>query len=225
MNTKMILATGLLGAGALYASLNAFGADPQGDRRAVPTPDTSASAVDVLDVLFAQPFTLDPENAYAHEWQAEQPQVSAGYLVALEVNRDFVEPTQGPAPVLYAGNQIPERINYGHESGVLLVVIPSELDAQGRPVLDLASTPIWFGAPGIPDQTTQDDIDAALERALARGVTPLGEATLEAAFSKADGPLAVSDRTELHMAAAHLILEYAPQEREFAEGMLAPLIR
>jgi hypothetical protein len=211
----VLLATALvLGAGALGAWVAQRGGD---DLPALPERPAG-----VLGLVRAQPFVLD--EPYTHTWRAEQPLVRAGYLLVLDVDPQLAYPRQTETSVLYVGAQTAERVNHGHLSGRLVVLVPSEVDAEGLPLLDLARTPIWFGAPALPEQVGEAEVRAELARALAAGLPPPSTAEVERALATGGGLFAARDRVALERHAARLILELVPQERELAEGLLVPLL-
>ena len=177
----------------------------------------------VRDLLYAVPFVLD--EPYTHFWRTEQPMMSAGYLVVLAVDPEYVVARQTAEPVLYAGDQTVERINHGEESGRVIAIVPSERDEHGTLTLDLAATPFFFGAPDLPER-----VDAAMiagQRAFAEqhGARAFDRATIEAALARGGAPLHIADRTLLDERAALLILEHSPAEFDLAQGLLAPRVK
>jgi hypothetical protein len=116
----------------------------------------------VNDILYVQPFTL--AKGYVNSWSKERALVSSGVLVVLEVDPVLVEPRDAAEPILYAGNTPVQRLNHGDRSGRVIGIVPG--------VADLADSPIWFGAPGLPERVTAETTRA--ERALAEksGIRP-----------------------------------------------------
>ena len=121
-----------------------------------------------IEILAAQPFVLD--EPFVHEWRVEKPLVSAGYLLALKVDPDLARPRQTYEAVLYVGEQTAERCNAPEEGGVLIVVVPAPLDAQGRVALDVGRTPIWFGSLELPERVGAARIAQELAIARAAGI-------------------------------------------------------
>ncbi|MEO1087127.1 MAG: hypothetical protein AAFY88_23065, partial [Acidobacteriota bacterium] len=80
----------------------------------------------VLDVVHVQPFEL--ERSFDFAWRREQPKVRSGLLVVLRVDRGLVTPRNALEPVLYAGDQTVQRLNQGHESGIVVGIIPGQPD-------------------------------------------------------------------------------------------------
>ena len=114
--------------------------------------DTLATSI---ELLYARPFLLDAPAVHAS--RAGQPTYAAGVLLVIEVgDRSLIHPRQVAMPILYVGDQTAERLNTGHESGRLVVIVPSVPDGDGGVALDLTTTPIFFGTPGLPEQ-----VDAA----------------------------------------------------------------
>jgi hypothetical protein len=184
---------------------------------------TSASAADerspVRDILFAQAFRLD--KPYAHTWQKEQPSVSAGYLLVLAVDPEFVRPQQVAEPVLYVGNQTAERINAGDVSGRLVVLVPSSVNAQGEIALDLQAAPIWFGAPELPERIDAAQVSAELDAALRKGAKPFPDQKVGAALRRGGKALRLPNREALEQRVARLLQEYSPNERDLIRGLAA----
>jgi hypothetical protein len=167
-------------------------------------------------IVSAQPFLL--ERGWRHTWRAEQPLFDAGWIVVLEVDPALVVPRQVAEPVLYAGGETVERVNFGHGSGRVVAIIPSARDAQGGVAVDLSVTPLWFGAAELPERVDGVRVAEEMARAVAKGVRPLvapvvvGEA------------LRLRSRDELDERAAVMVLENAPDEGDLGLGMLAPRV-
>lgn len=184
--------------------------------RPAPTPSEPAPAGPgaVRGLLYAEPFRL--AQGYVHAWRAERPQVEQGWLVVLEVDREVVARRQLAEPVLYVGSQTAERVNNGDVAGRLVAIVPGELDPTREPA--------WFGAPALPEQV--DAAALAVERAAARaaGVPALAAAPATRSDALGRPTVELADRTALERYAAELVLVWAPEEREHAEGLLAPLV-
>ena len=120
-------------------------------------PDVPA-AVD--DVIYARSFAL--ENGYEFNWSNERPLVTTGTILVLKVNPDLVVPRQTAEPVLYVGNQTAQRVNFGNESGHVIAIVPGEVD--------LATSPIWFGTPELPEQVDAATVKAERAQADAAGI-------------------------------------------------------
>lgn len=194
-----------------------------GARRPAPQSEPGPTPRGVRGLVFAQPFAM--QQSFAHVWRAESPQVVGGWLVVLEVDPELVVPRQMAEPVLYVGDQTAERVNHGDASGRLIAIVPCRLDANGAPELDLAQSPIWFGSPDLPERVDARNVRAERARAQAAGIAPSSAQAVASARSAA-GPMRVfADRTELERYAAGLVLAWAPEEREYAESLLAPLVR
>lgn len=124
-----------------------------------------AGAIEILDAV---PFAVD--EPFVHEWRAEKPLASAGYLLALAVEPELARPRQTYEPVLYVGAQTAERCNAPAEGGVLIVIVPAPLDESGRVALDLEHAPIWFGSLELPERVDAARIARELEVAHAAGI-------------------------------------------------------
>jgi hypothetical protein len=177
---------------------------------------TSASAADsggpVRELVFAQAFKLD--KSYAHTWRKEQPQVSAGYVLVLAVDPEFVRPTQVAEPVLYVGDQTAERINAGDVSGRLVVIVPSGVDARGEVDLDLNNAPIWFGAPDLPERIDAAQLRVELNAALGKGVKPLAQEQVQGALRRGGKSLRLPNREALEHKIATVLQKYSPNETD-----------
>jgi hypothetical protein len=182
---------------------------------------TSASAAEnpgpVRGIVFAQPFKLD--KPYTHTWRKEQPQVSAGYVLVLTVDPDFVRPVQVAEPVLYVGNQTAERINAGDVSGRLVVLVPSTLNARGEVALDLNSALIWFGAPELPERVDADRVNSEARAASNNGIKPLARDQVQAALRRGGKTVRLPDREAMGKILAALLQEYSPNETDLIRGL------
>ncbi len=185
--------------------------------------EPGATPTSVRTVLYAQPFVL--AESYRHEWRRDEFSVEAGWILVLDVDPTLVSPHQTAEPVLYVGDQTAERINQGDQSGHVVAIVPSHLDAAaGMPSTDLTNALMWFGTPRLPE-----DVDASIlarERLLAvkAGIAPIATDALVKAEARG-GKLAVfKDRTELDRYAATLITVWSPDEYDIAQSMLAPLV-
>ena len=147
-----------------------------------------------------------------HWFRAESPSVRDGWLVVLRVDPSRVRPTDTAMPVLYAGTQTVEPINFGHADGVVVGLVPA--------VDDLAGTQLWFGEPDLPEQVDAAEIERQRERARSRGWLALDRAAVDAARGNGGEELVLASRLELEHVAALTILEHAPGDRDRAEGLL-----
>ena len=178
---------------------------------ATPQPPQSPPS-DRVEVVHAQRFEL--QAPYTHWWRKERPKVAAGWLLVLDVEPDMVRPTQNAQPVLYVGTQTAERINIGYQSGKLVVLVPGNAD--------LTETPIFFGAPALPEQIGVTEIEADVAAAALRGVVPPER---EQVFAVVQDTLRFADDHQLRLAAADLIERFAPDESDLVRGMRVPLVR
>ncbi|MDZ4771685.1 MAG: hypothetical protein SGI72_00985 [Planctomycetota bacterium] len=167
-------------------------------------------------IVVATPFTL--QKAWTHEWRAEKPTFDAGWLVVLEVDTGLVQPTQMEEPVLYAGTETVERINHGEQSGRVIAIVPSKRNRDGTLALDLASTPIWFGARELPERIDAVRVAAEVAKAEQLGVTPLRLPNIGAV-------LHLASRDDLDPLCGELVLQHSPQEQDTGMGLLAPRVK
>jgi hypothetical protein len=177
----------------------------------------------VRKLLLARPFTV--AEPYAHIWRREQPPVSAGWILVIEVDPSMTEPHQRAMPVLLVGDQTVECVNFGQPLGNVVALLPAAVDGSGIPQLDWAENPTWFGPPDLPESVDSSWIARARAGVRAEQRTTFAAAEIAEARERGGAVLAVADRVELERAAARLILEYSPRERELAESLLVPLIK
>lgn len=169
-----------------------------------------ATPAPVLDILEIQPFRL--EVGYTHGWLQSRPFVSDGLLVVLRVDPSYVIPRNTAEPVLFAGDRTVQRLNQGNGSGYVIGIIPGELD--------LASEPIWFGRPQLPERVTAEIIKE--ERALAdsAGIKPFSPEKITGVLRD---PIEVEDLAALLRGpAADLVLNFSPDEKHLAETWRLP---
>jgi hypothetical protein len=195
---------------------NATAAKPQ----AVPSVPSDAAAGEsrvpatpsaVIDIVEIQPFRL--KAGYRYDWLQNRPLVSAGLLVVLRVDPKYVLPRDTAEPVLYAGDRTVQRLNQGHRSGHLIGIIPGEGN--------LASAPVWFGRPQLPERVTPQIIKA--ERALAdkSGIRAFSPDKIKGTWRDA---IEVDDLAALLRGrAADLVLKYSPDEKDLAASWRLPV--
>jgi hypothetical protein len=200
----------LLLAGGVYAVRQARQSD-------VPPALPAVTPVGGVTLVAARPFTL--EVPYVHEYRAERPSVSAGAVLVLSVDPELVHPRQTAEPVLYVGDQTAERLNVGHESGHLVVIVPAPVDARGRVALDLTTTPIFFGAPALPEQVDAATVAKELAAARARGIAP---PTAQVVAAATQSQVRFHDDYDVHVWAADLIEAWSPMEVDLVSGLRAP---
>jgi len=177
-----------------------------------PIPTTPAA---VEDIVYARPFTL--EQGYRYIFSKERPWVTEGTLLVLKVNKDFVYPREIAMPVLYVGNQPAERLNRGHESGHMIVIVPGKVD--------LSRTPIWFGAPNFPHEVDAATANAQRELAENAGIKPFSQERVNAALAEGGKRIRAADqRTLLRDVVSELILRYSPQEKQLASDYRVPVV-
>jgi len=196
------------------------------DSTAAVAPAAQAPALrqgSVRKILFARPFTV--AEPYAHVWRREQPSVSAGWLLVIEVDPSMTEPHQRAMPVLLVGDQTVECVNFGQPLGNVVAILPAAVDESGVPEHDWAENPTWFGPPDLPERVDASWIARAREGVRAEERITFTSAEIASARERGGAVLHVADRVGLERAAAGLILEYSPRERALAESLLVPLIK
>lgn len=116
---------------------------------------------------------------------------------------------------MYVGEQTAERVNIGYSSGHVIAIVP------GSP--DIAKTPIWFGAPELPERI---DINTARKAsALTVGIKPFSLDKVKAALTKGGERLTVADRDALRPHFSTLLQQYSPDERELIEMFNVPVTK
>lgn len=216
---KQLLACGFLGVACVAIALQARVRGGAVARAALP----AAEDAEVRGLVLAAPFVLDVP--WTHAWRAGEPSFRAGWLLVLDVDPKLVRPTDLAQPVLSAGVETLERINQGFESGRVIAVLPSTLDAQGLPAADLAGLTFYFASPELPESMTIATLERELGAARARNLQPFDGAVIAAALQRGGGLIATHDRVELDRLAAALILEFSPADHECAEALLVPVTR
>ncbi len=210
MKTMHILAVGALIGGALLTGVLATQKDSVGD--GVPPQVPAVPQARSVGLLFAQRFEV--ATPFVHYWRSEQPAVASGWMLVLGVDPDLVHPRQLAEPVLYVGAQTAERVNFGHESGKVVAIVPGDFD--------LATAPIFFGSPALPEEVDAMHIASELDRAIAHGAA----APAPERIAQVSAPtLVVPSDYELRLAAADLIERFSPMEIDLIKGLRAPLVR
>lgn len=171
------------------------------------TPAVPATPLAVKRVISARTFTL--AQGYEYDWRVERPVVTSGTLLVLEVEPNAVYPRQVAQPVLYVGNQTAERLNVGFNSGKVIAIVPG--------TVDLATAPIWFGTPMLPEQVAENTIKVERHKADQAGIKAMGKEKAELLPKAA--PLAAADKAALLVEAARLIRMYAADENELADTL------
>lgn len=184
--------------GALALSLVAVSAA----HAQVPLPPTPAGVVGVVAI---QPFSL--QTAYLYDWLAGRPEVRSGLLLVLEVDPRYVHARDAAEPVLYAGDVTVQRLNQGERSRFVVGIVPGKAT--------LATVPVFFGRPELPERVTPGIAAAEGELAERAGIRAFTAEEIERALL---APVSAGDLGALLRGpAADLVLRYSPDERELAE--------
>jgi hypothetical protein len=123
-----------------------------------------------VELLEAVPFVL--EEPFVHEYRAEKPLATAGYLLALRADPELARTRETFEPVLYVGHETAERCHAPITGANLIALVPAPLGADGGPDLDLDSALIWFGGLELPERVDAARVARELELARARGLGP-----------------------------------------------------
>jgi hypothetical protein len=180
-------------------------AEPKPQGQLDHTPGIPGTPEAIKGVISARPFTLT--TGYEYDWRQERPLVTTGTLIVLEVDPNAVYPRQVAQPVLYVGNQTAERLNVGFVSGKVVAIVPG--------TVDLATAPIWFGTPMLPEQVDANTITVERDKADRAGIKPIGKDKAQAVTSA--NKLVVADKPALLREAAALIRTHSPDEAELAD--------
>ena len=166
-----------------------------------------------VEVVEAHPFRL--LTPATHLYRAEQPTFDSGLLLVLGVaDTSLLTPRQTLDPVLYVGDETAERINTGHESGNLVVVVPNAT------LESLAESPVYFGTPEMPERVTKTAAQAELSAALAKGIRPSPN------VAKAGREeIVLDDHQHLYVHSSVLIEAYSPSEQDLVRSMRAPRVQ
>jgi len=197
--TLLLLVAGGI-AGRLLASRGA-----QDARQLAPPQDLPSAALELLE---ARPFVVD--QPFVHEWRAEQPLVSAGYLLVLRVAPELALPRATYEAVLFVGDETAERVNAPRTGQNLVVLVPAP-ERDGRVALALEHAPIWFGSLELPERVDAARIAAERRAAEARGIGPARSGARLRAAAEGE-PIRVRTRRELDAYLADLVAAYSPEE-------------
>lgn len=162
------------------------------------------------DLIYARRFALT--KGYRWGWRDNEPEIDVGIIIVLRVDPELVIPRNSLGPILYAGDQMVQALNFGHKSGNVIGIIPGEVD--------LLQTPIWFGLPEVPANVNTKSIQAQRVLAQEVGIQAFSREKIERATrAQVQSPdLASLLRGEI----ADLILEYAPEESDLVRKWRRP---
>ncbi len=194
---------------AVGGGVIAFNSTRAGDER----PELLAQPqVEAIEVIEATPFTLLAPKT--HTWRAEAPAYTSGTLLVLRTSPENLIPRQTYEHVLYVGDETAERVNVGERSGYVIAIVPGDVD--------LASTPIFFGTPALPEQVTRAAAEIELAKATNLGVRGMGAARAAAVTGER---IVLQDAYELYLQASVAIERFAPDEVDLVTGLRATRIR
>lgn len=182
--------------------------------RARPVVEQPIAVSAVRGLLYARPFTL--RQPYIYTFLREQPAITRGLILVLEVNPEAAKPRQVDVSVLYAGDTPAHLTNTGYPTGRMIVIIPDWID--------LAEAPIYFGSTELPERVDRARGAREMTTALSRTAQPFAPEVLAAAFAGGGERLLLSDSVELFRVIADLINRYVPEENAAAEIYRTPLV-
>jgi len=158
----------------------------------------------ITALLHVESFTLDVADTF--RWSAARPTYARGIILVIAVDPALVYPRQSAEPVLYVGDRPAQRINIGYRSGRVVALVPGDID--------VASAPIWFGTPALPEQLGPATIAAERRQATASGIGPSDVAAATFAARRR-----FTDRHALDVHLAGLVIAHAPDETEIARDL------
>jgi hypothetical protein len=162
----------------------------------------------VMALAYARAFTLDEPLTY--DWSAEALVLDSGYVLVFEVDPEYAYQRQVGQPVLYVGARPAAIVNHGHESGIVVAIVPDT---------DLAAVPAFYGSVMLPEQVDAERGAAELAAARAVGVENLGVETVARALAEGGPSLEVATPDDLYRSLADVIEVYSPTE----EGLVSDL--
>jgi hypothetical protein len=183
-----------------------------------------------VELIDARAFVLD--QPFVHNWRKERPSFSAGYLLVLRAEAQFLTPRQGMEPVLYVGEETAQRLNNPTDSGYLICLVPAAVDKNAKVQLDPTQTPIWFGGEELPERVDLTRAKLELAKAIKLGVVAPGPMATgakgskgQAAQPRAAATTYMQNRSELDLVIADLVEKYSPTEIDLIESLRLPLSR
>ena len=180
--------------------------------------DTAVAPVGAAKLLHAVPFSV--ETGFTHFYQAERPTVTDGWILVVEADTSLLRPRQTAEPVIYAGDQVAQKVNVGFTSGRVVLIVPSDRREDGTLKLDPKTLPVWFGTPALPEQVEARTIAAERQRADRAGITARPAEEVERAIDAGGDALELDGQYALMLEAMRLVKRYAPDESELADGWL-----
>lgn len=173
-------------------------------------------------LVYAQPYRVVEPYQFAWMNKADAPMVTSGWIVAVATDPQIAEVRNTHDELLFVGDVPVERVNVASESGVVVGFVPSPLDAQGEPALDLATAPIYWAKPEIlPEELRTADVLAVLSGAVKQGAAPQTASAVEEARAQGGEVVDVDTLGELYRYSATLIQRYSPEETDLISGLTA----
>lgn len=207
MKLPLLLGAAAIATVALYSTKSQ--ATQSGELNEPPTIPANPAVALPIELVHAQPFTLaTPER---HTWRAEAPAFDSGLVLVLEAQAEYLAPRQVAEPVLFVGDQTAQRLNTGYPSGQLVVLVPD------LTLADLATSPIYFGQPALPEQVDAAVIARELEVAQRAGLNGPGQARVSQVTDA--NVIDALDFEDLSFQTSFLIEEFAPAERDLIDGL------
>ncbi len=165
------------------------------------------SAAHPIKVCSVQPVILD--HSYPTDFRSEHSQVTGGWLLVIEADKDILTPRALAEPLLLANGphwvESVEWFNHGYTTGRRVCFVPAPVNEQGKLARDVDGLRLWFGSPRLPES-----VDAAAleqERALADAAS-----IASTPVKRVDASARLADREALVAAARALVAREAPDE-------------
>jgi hypothetical protein len=175
----------------------------------------SAEPSDVIGVLYAQSFTLD--EPYTYTWREDQPAITSGWVLVVEVTRELTWLKDTWNPVLYVGRYPAEIAGFDTELGRFVVIVPGDVD--------LARDPIFFGSVELPGEVSPERAEQEMQAALAAGFRPMTAEARRLLEAAGGDSVRLSEPYYLFAGpVADAIEAFAPADQGRAEGYRAPLL-
>jgi hypothetical protein len=168
----------------------------------------------VRGLLYARVFTL--KKPYTYTFLKEQPAITRGWILVIEVDPEIAKPRQVDVPVLYVGDTPAHLTNTGYPTGRMVVIVPDWID--------LSKAPIFFGSTELPERVDRARGARELTSGLGRTARPFAPEVLRAAFAAGGKPRRFAGSVELFRAIADLIDRYAGAPNTPAEIYRTPLV-
>lgn len=173
-------------------------AEPETESSTLARAALPATPAPVADLLYARAFTLREPVRFA--WAADVGAIGEGMIVVLAVDPAYLVPRAVAEPVLYVGDRPAWRVSHDAASGRVVAIVPG--------VVDLAATPIFFGAPALPEQIDRREGGEQLRLAVGAGIAPFATSRVLRALDSGGDRAQLAGRLDLLTTTQALIDRY-----------------